>query len=309
MANIGKTYDILKSIYKIRKELVPLLVGPPGIGKTQAVYRLADELGVNVVEINANQAMPSEISGMAMPSHDSRIMEYYDDSLLLSLKDGDILFFDEVLTAPAVVLNAFLKLLMDRRLRSGVCLPDVFIVAAGNVPKSGLREFTAPQLQRFMPIFMKWDPDEWHGYLANRYGEGKIPPMDRKVWTNLILYMKREMSDVEASEYNWNNLTPRRMVQYLDWVEVDGDAAREAIDEIDHNIDLDDFLKWFIKGPVHAPKTQLEMKLQDLSEIFGISFTGVDPSKILEYAEHEMTADEFERFKKELAAENIRREE
>lgn len=297
--NIRETYRCLMSAYTCRKDIVPLLIGPPGIGKTQAVYKLAGDLGVNVVEINANQAMPSEVSGMAMPDHDSKVMQYYDDSLLLSLKDGDILFFDEVLTAPAVVLNAFLKLLMDRRLRSGVKLPDVFIIAAGNVPKSGVREFTAPQLQRFQPMMMVWDSNEWRDYLVNRYGEERVPPSDSSNWDSLVCAIDAELTALNENKYDWDTLTPRKVVQYMDWCMEDGAAGLEAIWLMKHDACLNSFLDWVV-NPRYTMQQQYEMKIEELEKIFDRSFSQLKPEELLGYAEEVLTEEAFEEFKKRL---------
>jgi hypothetical protein len=71
--------------------------------------------------------MPNEVIGMLMPDlTNNKMVSDIED--LLSLEDGDILFFDEMFNGTLKqTLDAVLNFLMDRVLMSGKPLADVMI--------------------------------------------------------------------------------------------------------------------------------------------------------------------------------------
>lgn len=160
---------ILEAMYKCRTEMVPCFIGAPGIGKTQGLYRFAERKGVNVVTFILSNTVPSEVSGIRMPDSESKKMEVFDDMRMASLKDGDILFFDEILEAPPILWSACLTLIQDRIMASGRKLPDVFIVAASNkvvnpalIPPSTRDRFQFIELKFDFESWKKWMEDEYH---------------------------------------------------------------------------------------------------------------------------------------------------
>ena len=87
--------EILEKVYKnkdLRKSVVPLFIGNPGMGKTVLIEEFAKDKGVELVELITSQMSPFEISGIAMPDKDSKKMTYFNFDKLENLKDGDILF-------------------------------------------------------------------------------------------------------------------------------------------------------------------------------------------------------------------------
>ena len=97
---MNKIYEVLEKVYtndSLRKTIVPLFIGDPGLGKTVVIEQFAEEKGVKLVELITSQMSPFEISGIAMPDKDSKKMTYFNFDKLENLKDGDILFFDELL--------------------------------------------------------------------------------------------------------------------------------------------------------------------------------------------------------------------
>lgn len=138
MSTFDLMVDFIKSANPARKYIVPCMEGPAGIGKTAATKQAALELKEEgkatgrVVTIIASQILPNEVSGITMPVVESKAMEIFDHFRLSSLRDGDILFFDELLEADELVLSACLTLIESRELMSGHKLPDIMIVAATN---------------------------------------------------------------------------------------------------------------------------------------------------------------------------------
>jgi len=192
---------VLQTMYPHRTEMVPCFIGAPGIGKTQGLYEFAEEMGVNVVTFILSNTVPSEVSGIRMPDQESKKLEVFDDSRMASLKDGDILFFDEILEAPPMLWSACLTLIQDRIMASGRKLPDVFIVAASNqVASPGI--IPASVRNRFQFIELSFDAVHWCRWFRDRFGA------DPKEITPFI----KEDSD------QYNILTPREVVKLYTWM-------------------------------------------------------------------------------------------
>jgi len=194
---------ILESMYDLRSEMVPCFIGAPGIGKTQGLYEFARQKGVNVVTFILSNTVPSEVSGIRMPDKESKKMEVFDDMRMASLKDGDILFFDEILEAPPMLWSACLTLIQDRIMASGRKLPDVFIVAASNqVASPGI--IPASTRDRFQFIQLKYNPDSWTRWFEERYGV--CPPVE-------LAYQC-----IQEDSNTYNILTPRRVTKLYLWL-------------------------------------------------------------------------------------------
>ena len=166
---IDQVYQVLEMADKCRGEIVPCFVGDPGIGKTESVYRFAEDHGRNVVEMILSQRQPTEISGLVMPDNDTKSMEVFDHSRLSELKDGDILLFDELLEAPPMVLSACLTLIQERRMMSGKKLPDILICAATN-PLSSPMMIKESVRQRFMWFTVQFSWKVFYNHIKRRFG-------------------------------------------------------------------------------------------------------------------------------------------
>lgn len=200
---------LLSLAYERRDEIVLCLLGDPGIGKTQGIYEFAKEKGCDVVEIIASQILPNEVSGITMPNDETHSMQIYDHARLSSLKDGDILFFDELLQASPQTLSACLTLIQERRMMSGRKLPDVMIVAAANETMMPTRIPEAIR-QRFMFYNVKFDFDSYKRYIYDRH-KVVVMPKAKDVLEN----RKTAGSD----RTSWNFVTPRSLEKAIMWME------------------------------------------------------------------------------------------
>ena len=123
-----KIKPVLEKIYsdlELRETCIPLFIGNSGLGKTRIIKEFAESKGAKLVEIIASQLMPHEVSGIALPEKTKKKMTYFDYDRFADLKDGDIIFFDELLNANPMVLNACLTLLENRTMISGRKLPKL----------------------------------------------------------------------------------------------------------------------------------------------------------------------------------------
>lgn len=199
--------EILEKVYNddsLRKSIVPLFIGNPGLGKTVMIEQFAKEKGVQLVELITSQMSPFEISGIAYPDRDSKKMEYYNFDKLENLKDGDILFFDELLNGNPTVLNACLTILEQRRFISGAPLPNIMIVAAAN--PQGMTPLTPQIKERFVWYDVSFDPKMWKEYMIGKYGI-----------TNAI--GNKLTSFIQAEKFTGSNFyTPRSVDKSIDMI-------------------------------------------------------------------------------------------
>lgn len=236
--------DVMNMLDKTRKDMSVCFLGPPGIGKTQGIYDWAKEHNRNVVTIIASQCLPSEVAGFVMPDSDGKHSTIYDPRRLADMKDGDILFFDELLTAPTSVLSACLTLIQERTMMSGRKLADVIIVAAAN-PLGSAAQIPLPIRQRFTFIDIDWSANEWSKYIRERY-EIDVPD-----------YIKKRI-EVEGNSYNV--LTPRSATKMIELVtkissEDDRRSARLIIQHAFNDANLtDSFLE--IHDQMSKPKAE-----------------------------------------------------
>mgnify|MGYP003632993632 CR=1 FL=1 len=161
--------EVLAKIYdndELRKSVVPLFIGNPGMGKTKMIEQFVEERGVRLVELITSQMSPFEISGIAMPDKDTKKMTYYNFDKLETLKDGDVLFFDELLNGNPIVLNACLTILEQRTLISGKKLPNIMIVAAAN--PQGMVPLTPQIKERFLWYNVMFDAPMWQKYMSKK---------------------------------------------------------------------------------------------------------------------------------------------
>lgn len=167
MKSIEETLEKVYNTPSLRKSIVPLFIGNPGLGKTVIIQQFADKKKVKLVELITSQMSPFEISGIAMPDKDTKKMSYYNFDKLENLKDGDILFFDELLNGNPVVLNACLTILEQRKFISGKPLPDILICAAAN--PQGMAPLTPQIKERFIWYNVKFDKNMWKKFMQTKY--------------------------------------------------------------------------------------------------------------------------------------------
>ena len=245
---------LLESAYGVRDEIVVCLLGKPGIGKTQYIYQFAEAKGAKVVEIIASQILPNEVSGITMPVDSTHSMEIYDHARLSSLKDGDILFFDELLQASPQTLSACLTLIQERRMMSGKKLPDIMIVAAANELNSA--SMIPMQIrQRFLFVPITWNEVAWCKHNNEKYGINAEPVKAKRI--------------VSFTDTDYNVLTPRTVSKLIAWyakAKDSDDKAWTSFVSATFGIDVVNTIKeMFYK----SPKTQLLDAIEEVMSIAG----------------------------------------
>lgn len=167
-----------------------LLMGPPGIGKTQIMEQIASEMGVGLVSYTITHHTRQSAMGLPYILHKSyggeevAITEYTMSEILASVYDviettkqkEGILFLDEINCVSETLTPVMLQFLQyktfgNRRLPEGW-----LIVAAGNPPEfnKSAREFDVVTLDRIKRIDVSEDFSVWKEYAYKNHIHGGI---------------------------------------------------------------------------------------------------------------------------------------
>lgn len=151
--------DGLRSLIRIRQPV--FLWGPPGIGKSQVVAQVGEQLGMEINDVRAVLLDPIDLRGLPHINED-RQADWSIPAFLPKQGEG-ILFLDELNAAPPLVQAACYQLILDRRLGEYV-LPDGWtVVAAGNRENDRAVTYRMPSAlaNRFVHFDFDVDVDDW----------------------------------------------------------------------------------------------------------------------------------------------------
>jgi hypothetical protein len=145
------------------------LWGPPGVGKSSVVRKLAKSNKLNLLDIRASLLDPTDLRGI--PTVEGGNARWCQPSFLPSdPKSKGILFFDELNAAPPLVQASLYQLTLDRRVGEYV-LPDGWrIIAAGNRAEDASVTFRMPAAlaNRFIHLDYEVDFEDWRAWAIER---------------------------------------------------------------------------------------------------------------------------------------------
>ena len=167
-----------------------LLIGPPGIGKTQIMEQIASECGVGLVAYTITHHTRQSAVGLPMITQETyegetySVTEYTMSEIIASVyrcmreqgKKEGILFIDEINCVSETLTPAMLQFLQCKTFGNRAVPQGWIIVAAGNPPEynKSVRDFDMVTLDRVRSIDVEADLDIWMNYAADRHIHGVI---------------------------------------------------------------------------------------------------------------------------------------
>jgi len=153
----------------INKKRPVFLWGPPGIGKSELVADIGEQLGnSHVIDLRMALMDPTDIRGVGFYNPSSNTMDWAPPVDLPSAEvagqyEHIILFLDEMNSAPPAVQAAAYQLVLNRRVGQYVLPDNVSIIAAGNreTDKGVTYRMPSPLANRFVHFEMRVDFDSW----------------------------------------------------------------------------------------------------------------------------------------------------
>lgn len=176
-----------KGEYKIPavRQRPVLLMGPPGIGKTQIMEQIATECKIGLVSYTITHHTRQSAVGLPMikeEEYDGRkvsVTEYTMSEIIASVynrirdygqKEG-ILFIDEINCVSETLTPTMLQFLQCKTFGNQKVPEGWVIVAAGNPPEynKSVREFDMVTLDRVRQIDVEADLNIWKEYARNQH--------------------------------------------------------------------------------------------------------------------------------------------
>jgi hypothetical protein len=196
----------LRRAFKAKRPL--FLWGPPGIGKSDIVKQMGEELNAHVIDIRLSLWEPTDIKGI--PYFDSNLKKMVwappielPDEELASKHKMIILFMDEMNSAAPAVQAAAYQLVLNRRVGTYKLPDNVHIVAAGNreTDKGVTYRMPAPLANRFVHLEMKVDWDDYFQWAVdNRIHKDVI---------GFLTFSKKDLYDFDPKSASRAFATPR----------------------------------------------------------------------------------------------------
>ncbi len=164
-----------KAILKAFQVKRPVFLwGPPGIGKSEVVAEVANEMGGYVIDLRMAQMEPTDIRGIPFFNKDLGKMDWASpvdlpDEEFASQYPVVVLFLDEMNSAPPAVQAAGYQLILNRRVGKYRLPGNVVIVAAGNrdSDKGVTYRMPMPLANRFLHLEMRADFTSWQVWAVN----------------------------------------------------------------------------------------------------------------------------------------------
>ena len=184
------------------------LWGPPGIGKSEVVSEITDELGGLMIDLRMAQMEPTDIRGIPFFNKDLGKMDWappieLPDEELASKYPVVVLFLDEMNSAPPAVQAAGYQLILNRRVGKYVLPDNVVIVAAGNrdSDKGVTYRMPMPLANRFVHLEMRADFNAWQTWAVNKNIHKDV--------VGYLSFAKQDLYDFDSKSASRAFATPR----------------------------------------------------------------------------------------------------
>jgi hypothetical protein len=221
-----------KSLLKAFAKKRPLFLwGPPGIGKSELVAEIAQELGGHMIDLRLGQMEPTDIRGIPFYNKDSGKMDWAEPvdlptEELASEYPVVVLFLDELNSAAPSVQAAAYQLILNRRVGKYVLPKNVVLVAAGNreSDKGVTYRMPTPLANRFVHQEMRVDFPSWQEWAVNNGIHKDV--------VGYLSFAKQDLYDFDPKSASRSFATPRSWTfvsQFLEEEDSDEDTLMNLI--------------------------------------------------------------------------------
>jgi hypothetical protein len=155
----------------MRKKRPVFLWGPPGIGKSELVADICEELGGRLYDLRLALMDPSDLKGVLYYNTEKHTATWSAPPDLPSKEEAAnypivVLFLDEMNSAPPATQAAAYQLVLNRRVGTYELPDNVVVVAAGNrdTDRGVVYRMPAPLANRFIHLTLRTDFETWQNW-------------------------------------------------------------------------------------------------------------------------------------------------
>ena len=159
----------IKTALKVGRPI--MLHGAPGIGKSDIMHQIGNDLNRPVIDIRLALYDPSDLKGFPYFDPSTKSMKWAPSSELPKEEFSEaIVFLDELVSASPAVQAAAYQLVLNRKIGEYNLPNGCGIVAAGNrtSDRGVVFKMPAPLANRFIHLELKVDVDEWIEWALNK---------------------------------------------------------------------------------------------------------------------------------------------
>lgn len=200
-----KPSDLRNAILTSLEIRRPIMIwGPPGIGKSEIVQSIGQELKRRVIDIRLALWEPTDIRGIPYYDSEHKEMRWSPPSEFpKEIGDNSIIFFDELPSAVPSVQAASYQLIHNRKVGEYSLPKGVDVICAGNREndRGVTYKMPTPLLNRFIHLELKVDFNDWLDWAISKDIDGSI--------VSFLSWSKKDLFDFDPRSSSKAFATPR----------------------------------------------------------------------------------------------------
>lgn len=228
----------LKRLFMANK--VPMLVGSPGIGKSDLINDLAKAVNVEVRDLRLAQADPTDLLGFPIVNDSSKRMQYAPPSLfplegideVPEGKNGWLIFLDEMNSATPNLQSAAYKIVLDRMVGEHKLHPKTWIVCAGNkmTDKAVVNRLSTAMQSRLIHLNLVTSHTDWLDWANSHDIDHRVISFVKFRPERLHTFDPNHKDDTFACPRTWHFLSDivkgRDDFEYIDYALMSGTVGQ-----------------------------------------------------------------------------------
>ena len=271
-----------RSLIRCFKRQRPVFLwGPPGIGKSELVAGIAQDLGGHMIDLRMAQMEPTDIRGIPFFNKNNEKMDWappidLPDEEMASKYPVVILFLDEMNSAAPSVQAAAYQLILNRRIGKYVLPDNVVIVAAGNreSDKGVTYRMPSPLANRFIHLEMRVDFESWQTWAV----QNKI----HKDVVGYLSFAKQDLFDFDPRSNSRSFATPRSWTFVGEMLDDDDSTDSGTVDLIAGAVGEGLAVKFMahrkVSGQMPDPREVLsgrvtDLKIKEVSAMYSLTIS------------------------------------